>query len=217
MKVVAFVPIRLNSKRIVGKNTKTLGGRPMLAWLLETLVQVRNFDEVYVFCSSPEVAQYCPPGVRFLQRSADLDRDDTLGEEIYEAFVRSVDADVYALCHTTSPFVKASTIENAIEQVVRHGHDSAFSAERIRTFAWYGGKPLNYNLKRIPRTQDLEPVYVETSAFYIFRKEVWTAMHQRIGDNPYIAEVDKIEGVDIDTPEDFAFAESILPLINPDR
>jgi CMP-N-acetylneuraminic acid synthetase len=213
MRTVALVPIRLNSKRVAGKNTKLLGGRPLLVWLLETLVKVGNIDEVCVFCSSPEVEALCPKGVRFLRRGTDLDRDDTLGEEIYDAFVKQVDADVYVLAHATSPFLKAATIENAIDRVLHGRHDSAFSAEKIRTFAWYGGKPLNYSLDHIPRTQDLEPVWVETSAFYIFRKQVWTALRQRIGSTPYIAEVDRIEGVDIDMPEDFALAEKILPLI----
>lgn len=217
MKVVAFVPMRLNSKRVIGKNMKMLGDRPLLAYLLETLVQVGNIDEIYVFCSSPEIKEYCPEGVKFLQRSETLDQDTTLGEEIYDSFVRQVDADVYVLSHVTSPFIKASTIRGAVARVTEGGHDSAFSAEKIRTFAWYDGKPLNYSLSHVPRTQDLEPVWVETSAFYIFKKEVWTLRHQRIGDNPYMAEVDKLEGVDIDMPQDFAFAERILPLIHPGR
>ncbi len=214
MKVVAFVPIRLNSKRVVGKNLKMLGNKPLLVYLLETLVKVNNIDEIYVFCSSPEIKEYLPQKVRFLQRSEKLDQDNTLGEEIYSDFVQSVDADVYMLAHVTSPFIKASTIENAINQVKLNGYDSAFSAEKIKTFTWFEKKPLNYDLKHIPRTQDLEAVYVETSAFFIFKKEVWTDLHQRIGNNPYISEVDKLEGVDIDIPQDFEFAEKILPLIN---
>ncbi|MBO5807014.1 MAG: acylneuraminate cytidylyltransferase family protein, partial [Bacteroidaceae bacterium] len=149
-------------------------------------------------------------GVKFLKRSTTLDSDETLGKEIYEAFVKEVDADVYMLAHTTSPFIKGTTIANAITEVTEGGHDSSFSAQKIQTFTWYQGKPLNYDLKEIPRTQTIEPVYVETSAFYIFRKEIWTIEHQRIGSNPYIAIVNAIEGIDIDNPEDFEFAEQVL-------
>jgi CMP-N-acetylneuraminic acid synthetase len=161
MKVVAFVPIRLNSKRVVGKNLKMLGGKPLMQYILETLVKVNNIDEVYVYCSSEEVIPYLPQGVKFLKRSTALDGDETLGKEIYEAFVKDVDADVYMLAHTTSPFIKAGTIENAIDKVVNGGHDSSFSAQKIQTFTWFNGKPLNYSLKDIPRTQTIEPVYVE--------------------------------------------------------
>lgn len=210
MKVVAFVPIRLNSKRVVGKNLKMLGRKPLMQYILETLVKVENIDEVYVYCSSEDVIPYLPQGVKFLKRSTTLDSDETLGKEIYEAFVKEVDADVYMLAHTTSPFIKGTTIANAITEVTEGGHDSSFSAQKIQTFTWYNGKPLNYDLKEIPRTQTIEPVYVETSAFYIFRKEIWTIEHQRIGSNPYIAIVNAIEGIDIDNPEDFEFAEQVL-------
>lgn len=211
MKVVAFVPIRLNSKRVVGKNLKLLGGKPLLQHILETLTKTTTIDEVYVYCSREEIKPYLPGGVKFLKRSEMLDRDETLGKEIYEAFINEVDADVYMLAHTTSPFIKAATIDNAVKQVTEGGHDSAFSAQKVQTFCWYDGKPLNYDLKEIPRTQTIEPVYFETSAFYIFRKELWTEQRQRIGNNPYIAITDPIEGVDIDNPEDFEFAQKVLP------
>lgn len=210
MKVVAFVPIRLNSKRVVGKNLKLLGGKPMMCYLLETLVQVPQIDEVYVYCSSDEVLPLLPPGVKLLKRDTALDSDEALGEQIYDAFVRDVKADVYMLAHTTSPFIKAATISNAIEEVLQGRHDSAFSAQKIQTFAWYGGKPLNYSPTSIPRTQTIEPVYVETSAFYIFKHDMWAQYHRRVGDNPYMAIVGPVEGVDIDYPEDFELAEMMI-------
>lgn len=210
MKVVAFVPIRLNSKRVLGKNMKLLGGKPMMCYLLETLVQVPQIDEVYVYCSSDEVQPLLPQGVKLLKRDTALDSDEALGEQIYDAFVRDVKADVYMLAHTTSPFIKAATISNAIEEVLQGRHDSAFSAQKIQTFAWYGGKPLNYSPTSIPRTQTIEPVYVETSAFYIFKHDMWAQHHRRVGDNPYMAIVGPVEGVDIDYPEDFELAEMMI-------
>ena len=210
MKAVAFVPIRLNSKRVVGKNLKMLGNKPLLQYILETLVKVQGLDEIYVYCSQESIIPYLPEGVKFLKRDTSLDSDETLGKEIYEAFVKEIDADVYMLAHTTSPFVKAETIEDALQAVTSEKHDSAFSAQKIQTFTWYNGNPLNYSLKEVPRTQTIEPVYVETSAFYIFRREVWTELNQRIGNNPYMALTDTIESVDIDNPEDFEFASVII-------
>ena len=71
MKVVAFVPIRLNSQRVEGKNLRLLGGEPLLCHILRTLLEVEAIDEVYVYCSDPAVRPYLPDGVRFLRRSAD--------------------------------------------------------------------------------------------------------------------------------------------------
>lgn len=209
MKVVAFVPIRLNSQRVEGKNLRMLGGEPLLCHILKTLCQVPAINEVYVYCSDDAVCPYLPEGVRFLRRDTRLDRNETLGCEIYDAFTSEVDADIYVLAHATSPFIRPATIADALRKVTDEGYDSAFSAERLQTFAWFKGQPLNYSLKAIPRTQEIEPVYVETSAFFIFRREVWRDHHQRIGNRPCMAVVDRIEGIDIDYPEDFALAEVI--------
>ncbi len=214
MKTAAFVPIRLNSKRVVGKNLKILGDKPLMCYVLETLSKVKGVDEVYCYCSNEEVIKYLPKGVKFLKRPEFLDRDETLGKEIYEEFTKTVDADVYILAHTTSPFMKIDTFENALDKIINEDFDSAFSAEKIQTFAWFNGKPLNYDLKEIPRTQTIKPVYVETSAFFMFKRDVWKIHKQRIGFKPYMALVDKIEGVDIDWPEDFEFAEKILATYN---
>lgn len=210
MKTVAFVPVRLNSKRVIGKNLKMLGDKPLMCYILDTLSKTKGIDEVYCYCSEESVKKFLPENVKFLKRPAFLDRDETLGKEIYEEFVNTVDADIYVLAHTTSPFVKIKTIESALSKIINEDYDSAFSAQKIQTFAWFKGKTLNYDLKEIPRTQTIEPVYVETSAFFMFRREVWKVHKQRIGFKPYMALVDKIEGIDIDWPEDFGFAEKVL-------
>ena len=117
MKKVAFVPIRLNSQRVEGKNLRLLGGRPLMCHLLESLAAAKSIDEVYVYCSNPAVKEYLPEGVRFLQRDERLDSNTTLGAEIYDAFTSEVEADIYILAHATSPFIRTATIENAVERV----------------------------------------------------------------------------------------------------
>lgn len=209
MKTVAFVPIRLNSQRVSGKNLRLLGGEPLMCHILRTLTRVEGIDEVYVFCSDERIRELLPEGVRFLQRSAELDRDTTLGREIYDAFTARVEADLYVLAHATSPFIRPETISGALAKVQSGEYDSAFSAEKIQTFAWFKGRPLNYALDNIPRTQTIEPVYIETSAFFIFPRGLWCGDHRRIGDLPYMAVVERVEGLDIDYPEDFAMAEII--------
>ncbi len=209
MKTVAFVPIRLNSQRVSGKNLRLLGGIPLMCHILQTLVRVREIDEVYVFCSDESIRPLLPEGVRFLQRSTDLDQDTTLGREIYDSFVAEVQADLYVLAHATSPFIRAETVAAAVAKVQSEEYDSAFSAEKIQTFTWYQGRPLNYQLDNIPRTQTIEPVYIETSAFFIFSRRLWCEHHRRIGERPYMAVVDRVEGMDIDYPEDFTMAEII--------
>ena len=172
MKTVALVPIKLNSQRLPHKNILPLGNQPLCWYLFNTLLKVKGIDEVYVYCSDEQVMDYVPDGVIYKKREKWLDGDTVKGFDIYREFIKEVNADVYVLAHTTSPFIKVSSVENAIEHVLSGENDSAFSAERIQTFAWYKGAPINYNLNDVPRTQDMEPIWVETSAFYIFRKEI---------------------------------------------
>lgn len=71
------------------------------------------------------------------------------------------------------------------------------------------GKPFNYTLDNIPRTQDLQPIYEETSGFYIYTHDVMTELHRRIGENPFIVEIGEIESIDIDEAEDFIIADAV--------
>lgn len=206
MKTVALVPIKLNSQRLPHKNILPIAGHPLCWHLCNSLVKAKGIDEVYVYCSDKAVTQYLPKGTLFKQREKWLDGDLVKGFDIYREFIKEVDADVYVLAHTTSPFIKTSSIENALTHILSGENDSAFSAERIQTFAWYQGKPINYDLNDVPRTQDMESIWVETSAFFMFKKEIFTVHNRRIGFNPYIQEVSGIEAVDIDEKKDYDLA-----------
>lgn len=206
MKTVAFVPIKLNSQRLPHKNILPLAGRPLCWHICYTLLQVEGISAVYVYCSDESVMRYLPEGIFLERRESQLDGDLVKGSDIYRSFIEKVDADVYVLAHATSPFIKANSVKKALTRVLGGENDSAFSAERIQTFAWYQGKPLNYGLDDVPRTQDIEPILVETSGFYIFRKEIFTLHNRRIGFRPYIQEVSGMEAVDIDEPQDYDLA-----------
>lgn len=60
------------------------------------------------------IREFLPEGVRFLRRSEELDRDTTLGREIYDSFTAEVEADLYVLAHATSPFIRAETVADAL-------------------------------------------------------------------------------------------------------
>jgi len=206
MKTVAFIPIKLNSQRLPHKNILPIAGHPLCWHLSHSLICSHGIDDVYVYCSDETIMQYLPQGIQFKQRPKWLDGDQVKGFDIYKNFVDEVDADIYILAHTTSPFIKQSSIENALSHVQSGEYDSAFSAERIQTFAWYKGAPINYDLNDVPRTQDMEPVWVETSAFFMFKKEIFTVHKRRIGFHPYIQEVSGMEAIDIDEKKDYELA-----------
>ena len=206
MKTVALVPIKLNSQRLPNKNILPIAGQPLCWHICNSLLNAEGIDEVYVYCSDEEVKKYLPEGIMFKRREKWLDGNFVKGFDIYREFIKEVDADVYILAHTTSPFIKVSSIENALLHILSGENDSAFSAKRIQTFSWYKGEPINYDLNDVPRTQDMEPIWVETSAFYMFKKEIFTAYNRRIGFKPYIQEVAGVEAVDIDERKDYELA-----------
>lgn len=212
MKIVSFIPIKLNNQRLPGKNTMLLNGRPTCDYIFKTISDVDIIDEKYVYCSDEKIKPYIEPyktkGLEFLKRDTCLDGFQVKGLEIIDAFVKDVDADIYVLTHVTQPFTKSESIKKALEKVISGGYDSAFSAVALQDYMWMNGKPLNYDMKNIVRTQDLQPIYMETGAFFIFRKEVFTELGQRIGEKPYICEIDQFEAIDIDTAEDFEFAKA---------
>lgn len=217
MKVVAFVPIKLHSQRLPQKNILPIAGHPLCWHLCNTLTNVKKINEIYVYCSDEAVLQYLPEGVIFKQRDRKLDADDVKGSDIYSSFISEVDADIYILAHTTSPFIKIFSIENALSHVLSGENDSAFSAERIQTFVWYKGEPINYDLNDVPRTQDMEAVWVETSAFYMFKKDIFQKYKRRIGFRPYIQEVSGAEAIDIDEMQDYILACKMAELVEGDK
>lgn len=210
MKTVAIVPMKLNNSRLPQKNIKSFtNGKPLCYYILSTLTQIEEIDEIYVYCSNEEIKQYLPEGVKYLKRSQTLDTDHTKMNEVLSAFAKDVPADIYVMTHTTAPFISKESIKKGIEAVASGMHDSAFSAIKVQDFLWKDGKPFNYELDNIPRTQDLPALHMETSGFYIYISSVINELGRRIGQNPYVVEVNEIEAVDIDEKEDFDIADSI--------
>lgn len=210
MNVTAFVPIKLSNQRLPGKNLLPLKGEPLCAHIFKALLGVDGIDRIVAYCSDEALVSYLPAGVEFLRRDAALDGNEVKGLDIYRAFVSDVEADVYVLAHATSPFIRSESISRGLLPVLAGEKDSAFAAERVQTFAWYRGKPINYSPTDVPRTQDIEPIMVETSAFYIFRREIMVDYGRRIGFDPEVVEVSGMETVDIDEPGDYEMARRMI-------
>ena len=173
-------------------------------------MHVEGIDSVNVFCSNEEIVSYLPDGVRFVKRPAELDLPTANFSQIFDTFAKQYDADIYVFDHATAPFVSIETIKECINAVVSGEYDSAFCATKIQDFLWQDGKPLNFDATNIPRSQDIKPIYRETSGVYVFTREVWQTLHRRIGNKPFVKEVSFREAVDINTPEDFRLAEALI-------
>ena len=119
-------------------------------------------------------------------------------------------ADIYVYAHATAPYITVETMKQCIEAVKSGEFDSAFCAVKLQEYLWKAGEPLNFDPSNLPRTQDLIPIFQETSGIYVFSKDSFQKYHRRIGNNPFIKEVSFKESIDIDDPEDFKLAEMLV-------
>lgn len=210
MKVAACVPIKLNNERCPGKNIKTFDdGTPLCSLLFETISTVDEIDNIYCFCSDEGIIPYLKGRVQYLKREKEIDLPTARCQDIVDSFFKKVEADIIVLSHVTSPFIKAETISECVKKVKYEGYDSAFSAGRVRDFLWRDSEPLNFEPSSIVKTQDLPMIYKESVGCYVFTKRQYIQTKRRVGANPYIKEVSKIEEIDIDYPEDFEIANAV--------
>lgn len=212
MKTVAIMPIKLINERCPGKNTRILGSKPLLQHELDSLKATELCDSINVFCSSEDVIPFLPDDVQFVKRPKFLDLPTSNFTQIFSLFMEQNDADIYVYAHATAPFITVETMKQCIEAVQSGEYDSAFCAVKLQDYLWQDGEPLNFDATNLPRTQDVKPIYQETSGVYVFTREVFERYHRRIGKKPFIKEVSFKESVDIDNPEDFDLAEALVNL-----
>ena len=196
----------MNNERCPGKNTRILGNKPLLQWELDSLKETNLCDSINVFCSKDDIIPFLPDGVDFVKRPSFLDEPSSNFTQIFTVFMEKIPSDIYIYAHATAPFIKLETMKTCIEAVKSGKYDSAFCAIKLQDYLWQDGEPLNFDASNIPRTQDLKPIFQETSGIYVFTKSVFERYHRRIGEKPYIKEVDFKEAIDIDEEKDFDLA-----------
>jgi CMP-N-acetylneuraminic acid synthetase len=216
MKVVAFVPIKLNNERLPNKNILPLGDKPLCRHLLDTLTEVEEIDEVYVFCSDESIIKYLPAKVKFLKREKELDAFTAKHYDIVQSFISRIEADVYVNAHVTNPFLKSDNIRRGLRSILNGEYDSVCAVSEIREHLWFKGKPYNFTFDNPPRTQDLEPLFAETGLF-MYKKEVFINTRTRYGEKVFLLPIDKIEATDINYPEDYELAKAIYSLKNIEK
>lgn len=217
MRVVAFVPIKLNSTRLKDKNILPFGTacekKPLLTYIFDILLECKEIDSIYCYCSNERVKQFLPSGITFLQRDEYLDGHKVTSNELLYYFANDVNADAYVLTHATNPLIKAKTIDNIVSEVKYYQHDSAMTVKRIQDLMWINGKP-NFDPSNAPLTQNITPIFQETYGAICLERKLIIEEKRRAGYNPAFVEVSEFEAVDINTIEDFEFASALYAYIH---
>ena len=220
---LAIVPMRHNSERVPGKNYRPLGGIPLYHHVVRTLSAVPEIDSIVIDTDSDFIIDDCAdhfPHVRVLLRPENLRDGNIAMNDVLLNTLDQVDADIVLQTHSTNPFLKAATISDALRLFTTPGSefDSVFSVTRLQARLWDADvHPVNHDPAVLLRTQDLAPLFIENSCFFIFTPELLRQRGNRIGSRPLMVEMAPLEAVDIDTEEDFALAVAIAESggINP--
>ena len=205
MKFTGYVTTRYNSTRVPLKVVQKVGKRTLVDRVIRCLTGA--VDDILVYGDCPSVQEFITSdNYRFVQRPIELSGDDVTFEQILDSALPHLDTDYIVFMTCTAPFFTTDSVNTMIDKIVQDGYDSAFAAVEHKAFTWIGGMPI---YSGVPKTQDLAPILFETSNIYIFSKDYYIKSKRRIGRNPYIHIVDKIEGWDIDTKEDLEIARRI--------
>ncbi|WP_297431523.1 acylneuraminate cytidylyltransferase family protein [Sulfurimonas sp.] len=217
MKLTALLPMKGTSERVPNKNMKDFGGAPLYHAIMKSLLASKYIDKVVINTDSKLIAKDAKENfgdrVVIIDRPKEIQGGDMSMNVIIDYDLHQLKGEHFLQTHSTNPLLRAETINNAIESyfecLAQENCDSVFGVTKVQTrFYDKNANPVNHNPEELLRTQDLEPLYEENSNFYIFSKDSFkNARNKRIGTNPKIIEVNKLEAVDIDEPEDFKLAE----------
>lgn len=146
MRIVALIPARAGSKRVPGKNTRLLGGKPLIQWTIEAARDSDVFDRVIVSTEdirTTDTAFSVWEGVWTHARLREHARDDAPDIEwVRDLFGPAAtagrtadvmaDFDAFAILRPTSPFRTADTIRRAVAQFKDAKCSSLRAVERVK-------------------------------------------------------------------------------------
>lgn len=213
MKTIAIIPARGGSKRLPQKNIKLLGEIPLLAHsILYAKANKEIIDEIYVSTNDADIKKIALEfGAKVISRpeniSGDLETTVSALKNVLEQIPDEVENVV--LLQATNPLRPENLLQEAFQTFEKEKCNSLFTVSR--NHQKFGkienGKFIPFNYEIGQRSQDLEPLFFENGLLYI-TKATLILENIIIAQNVFPFKIDSIfAGVDIDTQEDFDYAE----------
>jgi N-acylneuraminate cytidylyltransferase len=221
-KCYAIIPARGGSKGIPGKNIKSLNGKPLIQYTIESLIEADCFDQIIVTSDSHEILSVAENlDVLTHLRVNDAESNDVVMPDIPSiSCLKSISDDIRPefafMVQCTSPFVKAESYKKAYETLIKNPDTTVFAAHEAHVFLWQestsGNKkswnPINHPFhERIGRQFAKNLQVNEMGAFYGFRTSSFVEAKHRFFSTaiPVLLSADEV--IDIDTSEDWELAE----------
>lgn len=220
-KRLAILPARGGSKRIPMKNIINFHGKPMIAHVLESLLESKMFEKIHVSTDDMAIhdvasAYGCQPD---FMRPESISGDFSSISEVVDYVVNRYRGfgEVYetvGVFFPTAVFLDAQTINEAVTKLeTLAGSCELLSIKRYSPpIEWAFNLQSNGELiakfpdKLSVRSQDIEESWHESGEFVIYNKNSFTPRADRVKYGfkvPYIT-------VDIDTIDDLMLAEAIF-------
>lgn len=225
MKILGLIPARGGSKGVPKKNIRLLGGKPLLAYSIESAENATLLDTAVVSTDSEEIyaiaAQYgcTPPFVR----PDDLAQDNSSSLAVVQHAIAHFEAqdiffDAVCLLQPTTPFRESGFIDRAIKKFIHSNADSLVSVLPVPheynphwVFETNPEGLLNIATGEkniISRRQDLPKAFHRDGSVYITKTSI-IKNGSLYGNSVAFIESDASFHVNIDTPEDWERAEAI--------
>jgi len=220
MSLSAFIPARMNSKRIPGKNIRPFFGHPLLAYAIQGALDAGLFDSVYVSSDSDEVGRIAEHyGATFIRRPPEYALDTSPDAEWIKHALNTTGAKRYAILRPTAPFRTGDTIKRAhsewdgwslmkaVEPVGQHPVkmwmiDGCSTALDLSNVLPSRMSPLFPGEGHLRQTNTLGTIYVQNASLE-FRFGLARDTYQPFFTHGY-------EGFDLNTPDDLILAEALV-------
>lgn len=209
--IKALIPVRAGSERVKNKNIRPFAGSSLLEIKIKQLLQIDMLDGIIVNSDSDEMLEIAKNlGVETFKRDIYYATSKVSANQFYENIAKNFTGDIILLSNVTSPLIKTETIIKLIDTFANlktNNYDSLTTATDVKEFLWENNRPLNYNPRKKPRSQDLPNILSLNHAIGIMEKDVMINYKDIVGLKPLIVPIEKEEAIDIDNEIDFEFAE----------
>lgn len=206
--IAGLIACRGGSTRVPNKNIKSFGNSSLLEIKIQ---QLKHFlTDVYVNSDSDEIleiAEKC--GAIPMKRDSYYATNDISINEVYANVSENVPHDHILYAHVTSPLIELSTIKTCITTYneLPLGYDSICTVQELKKFLWYQGNAINYDINKMPRSQDLPDYHIIAFAINILPKNLLLKLKNIVTPNYYPIILNDRESIDIDTQFEFDLAE----------
>ncbi len=213
------IPVREGSTRVKDKVVLPFtGGLNLLEWKLEQMKQVVKPSNIFVSTDSQKLQEIANKrGVSIHERDPYLCRGhDASFSEVITGIVKDIPkphiAWVTVVVPLMSPKDYESGFKNYLQKVLNEkSHDSLVSVNLIKEYFWDEKGPLNYKAnKNHTVSQYLPDWFRVTNGLYMKPKQDVLKDKYFLGRKPYMHQVGKMAGIDIDEWEDYEFSLAML-------